>query len=156
MAAQACGFQPKDTIYDVIRKPQIVPMLATPEEDRKYTQPTKQNPIPRLYKNQRETDETPEEYGERLTEEICSSPEKYFQRRTIVRLDRDTLRHLDDLAQTIELIQISKKRDLFPRSPGSCVRYRRLCEFHDVCSGLATIDDARFERKDRKHEELNP
>jgi len=150
-AARALGFDPVDTLYDVIRKPSILPLLATPEESKKYTKPTKSDPTPRLYANQREHDETPEEYGERLTEDIAKNPSRYFARMPIVRLPEDDAAHARDVVGTVRLIQFAKREDVYPRSPGACERYGRLCEYHDVCSGITTIDDdSRFETNERK------
>lgn len=154
-AATELGFNPRDTVYDVIRKPEIRPQKATPEEDRKYTKPTKLEPIPRLYKTMREADETPGEFRDRLRADIIERPEWYFRRMTIVRLDRDNAEHARDVALAVESIQFAKSRDAWPRSPNACERYRRLCEFHDVCSGITTIDDdVRFKTKTKQHEEL--
>ncbi len=155
-AAKALGYEPRDVIYDVIRKPGIVPLLATPEADRKYTKPTKAEPIPRLYAKMRETDETVDEYRERLRADIIAEPEKYFQRMTIVRLERDHAQHAEDVWQTAQMIAVAVEREMWPRSPNACERYGRLCEFHDVCSGITTIDDeVRFMTKTKQHEELS-
>lgn len=67
-------------IYDVIRKPSVAPLLATPLENRKYTKDG------RLYANQRENDESPEEWEERLFADIASRPTFYFARREVPRL----------------------------------------------------------------------
>jgi hypothetical protein len=155
-ASKAMGFDVRDTIYDVIRKPELVPLRATPDDVKKYTKPTKAEPIPRLYANQRENDETPEEYRERLTADIVARPEWYFQRQTIVRLDNDNEEHARDVSQTAALIRFSEQRNAWPRSPKACERYRRMCDFFPVCSGEASIDDGtRFEHKTRQHEELS-
>jgi hypothetical protein len=155
-AAREMGYDIRDTIYDVIRKPEMQPLKATPEEQRKYTKPTKSEPVPRLYANQRETDESLEEYRDRLTKDIVARPDWYFQRMTIVRLERDTEEHHSDVKQTAAAIRFATENDAWPRSPNACERFRRLCEYHPVCSGQTTIDDGtHFETKSRQHEELN-
>ena len=155
-AAHRLGYAPHDTLYDVVRKPALVPLLATPEEDRKYTKPTKKEPTPRLYANQREQDETSEEYEARLLAEIESNPAKYFARMPIVRLERDNAEHERDVRETAELIAYAEQGNIWPRSPNACERFGRLCEYHDTCSGLAVIEDnTRYETKKRQHEELD-
>lgn len=154
-AAKQLGHNPRDTIYDVIRKPNLLPLKATPEELKKYTKPTAKEPIPRLYANQREEDETPEEYRQRIRTEISSNPEKYFARKAIVRLESDDEKHAEDVRQTAEMIRFSTEHDAWPRTPTACERYGRLCDYHDVCSGSASIDDSRFETKEKEHEELD-
>lgn len=154
-AAKAMGCDVQDTIYDVTRKPELIPLKATPEESKKYTKPTKAEPIPRLYANQRENDETLDEYRERLTADIVARPDWYFARQTIVRLEHDDAEHAKDIAQTAAMIRHAEDRDAWPRSPNACERFRRLCDFFDVCSGEITIDDGtRYETKTSKHEEL--
>lgn len=154
-ASRKMGYDISGTIYDVIRKPELEPYKATPEEKRKYTKPTKADPVPRLYSNQREEDETLEEYSMRLTEDIAARPDWYFQRQTIVRLERDNEEHARDVEQTAEMIRFSEERSAWPRSPKACERYRQLCEYHPVCSGETTIDDGiLYETKTAQHEEL--
>lgn len=154
-AAKAMGYDVQDTIYDVTRKPELIPLKATPEESKKYTKPTKAEPIPRLYANQRETDETIEEYRTRLTEDIIARPDWYFARQTIVRLEHDDAEHAKDIVHTAAMIQHAEDHDAWPRSPNACERFRRLCDFFEVCEGSTTIDDGtRFETKTSKHEEL--
>jgi hypothetical protein len=139
-ASRSMGFDIRGTIYDAIRKPEFVPLKATPEETKKYTKPTKAEPVPRLYAGQRETDETPEEYRQRLTEDICKRPEWYYARRTIVRLEHDNEAHAIDVVHTAEMIKFAASRDAWPRNPGS---------------GETTIDDGtRYVNKSSQHEEL--
>lgn len=154
-ASRAMGYDVRDTIYDVVRKPELVPLKATPEESKKYTKPTKAEPIPRLYASQRETDETPDEYRARLTEDIIARPEWYYARMTIVRLENDNEEHARDVVQTAQMIRFAEDHKAWPRSPSACERYRRWCDFHPVCSGETSIDDGtRYESKTKQHEEL--
>ncbi len=154
-AAKAMGYDVRDTIYDVTRKPELIPLKATPEESKKYTKPTKAEPIPRLYSNQRENDETPEEYRTRLTEDIIARPDWYFARQTIVRLEHDDAEHAKDISQTAAMIRFAEERDAWPRSPNACERFRRLCDYFEVCEGSTTIEDGtRFQDKTAQHEEL--
>ncbi len=153
-AARHMGYDVRDTIYDVIRKPDITPLKATPEEAKKYTKPTKAEPVPRLYKGQREEDETLDEYEDRLVETVIESPEKFYARSTIVRLERDDAEHAQDIAHTARAILRAEDDDAWPRSPNACVRYHRLCDYHPVCSGETTIESARYETKTSQHEEL--
>ncbi len=155
-ASKAMGYDVHDTIYDVVRKPELVPLKATPEESKKYTKPTKLEPIPRLYANQRENDETPEEYRERLTADIIARPDWYFARQTIVRLEHDDEEHTRDVAQTATMIRFAEDQNAWPRSPNACERYRRICDYFEVCEGSTTIEDGtRFETKTTQHEELS-
>ncbi len=155
-ASRAMGYDIAGTLYDVIRKPELEPWKATPEEKRKYTKPTKKDPIPRLYSNQRETDETLDEYRDRLAEDIIARPDWYYQRQLIVRLEHDNEEHARDVVQTAEMIRFAEERNAWPRSTGACKRYGSYCEYAPCCSGETTIDDdVRYETKTKQHEELN-
>ncbi|MCL2724804.1 MAG: PD-(D/E)XK nuclease family protein [Polyangiaceae bacterium] len=139
-----------EMLYDVIRKVDLRPGKATPEDRRKYRKDGG------LIASQRAEDETPEEYQVRVREEIKGHPEKYFHRGRIVRLSRDSAQHRADLWLTCLLIDDALEVDGFVRHPHSCVRYSRLCEYFDVCSGQTSIDsDDRFRTADRPHEELS-
>jgi hypothetical protein len=154
-AAKVMGLDPHKCLYDVIRKPASEPLKATPEAARKYTKPSKAEPIPRLYANQRDTDETPEEYGGRLLADITENPSRYYARLPIVRLDHDNEAHERDVIDTAHAIMFAELHGRWPRHPNACERYHRLCEYHPVCSSQAKIDDeSRYMTKEKTHEEL--
>jgi hypothetical protein len=156
---QACAHlgYPADTVnYDVLSKPKQQPFTATPVELRKYTVPTKKEPISRLYANQRETDETSEEFEARVLGEIARAPEAFYQRGTIVRLEAEAIDADFDVWQTAENIRESKKYNVWPRNPDSCIQWSRACPYLDICCGQASADDpSRYRRQERMHEELS-
>lgn len=138
-----------ETLYDVVRKLTIRPKLATPEEARRYTKAGK------LDARQRLADETVEEFFGRAVEAIAEAPERYYARGPVVRLEQDEREHAADVWQTAQMIKMSENSGTFPRSPGSCRRFHRLCDYFEVCSGNASIDDdARFRTAEHAHEEL--
>lgn len=147
--------EPRGVIYDVLRKPTIRPYKATPVEDRKYTKPTAKDPVSRLYANQREFDETPDEFEDRCIESIIAEPDKYYMRADVVRLESDEKDAAWDLwhqARKIREVELSGRHI---RNPDSCIRYGRTCDFFDVCTGAASLDDpTRFRRAGVAHEEL--
>lgn len=148
-ACRAAGFEVENTLYDVVRKVELRPKLATPIESRRYTKKGI------LDARQRENDETPEEFRERVRAHIAESPERYFARGPVVRLEHDEREHAADVWQTAFMIRESENSGRFPRSPGACERFHRLCDYFDVCSGIASIeDDSRFRTAEHAHEEL--
>jgi hypothetical protein len=152
---QALGHDPAGCIYDVIDRPNEKPLKATPEDKRKYTKPTKKDPVSRLYANQREADETLEEFQSRIAAAVTEQPDLYFARAEVVRLESE----LEESAKDVEAIAIqirdSATAEHAPRNPGACHMYGRTCEMFDVCSGTASIDDeTRFRRAENPHEEL--
>lgn len=147
--ARALGYEVEDFIYDVVRKVALRPKKATPVENRKYTAKGF------LHATQRENDETAEEFRERVRADIAESPDKYFARGPIVRLEHDEAEHAGDVWMTTAMMREAKNAKRFPRSPNACERFHRMCSFFDVCSGIASIDDdTRFRTASIPHEEL--
>ncbi|KKM60827.1 hypothetical protein LCGC14_1537910 [marine sediment metagenome] len=137
-------------ILDAIHVPGMGPKYATPEENRKYTKAGK------LYANQRECDETPAEYGERLTADITEHPDTYFVRREIPRLDADMTRFLRDLYQVQAQIRDASRNGLHYRSTDACTSPYR-CNYLDFCrEGYEPGDEAPpgFVVVDNIHQEL--
>lgn len=148
-AMRSLGLEASETLYDVVRKVNLRPQKATPVESRRYTK------LGKLDSRQRETDETPEEFRIRIREAIAENPERFFARGPVVRLEQDEEEHARDVWQTAAMIRLSENSGSFPRNPGACERFHRLCEYFDVCSGLASIDDdMRFRTAEHAHEEL--
>jgi hypothetical protein len=147
--ARAAGFELESCIYDVVRKVSLRPHTATPPEKRRYTKAGE------LDARQREIDETPDEFRERVRAHIAENPERYFARGPVVRLERDATEHAADTWQTAAQIRESENGGRFPRNPGACERFHRLCDYFDVCSGNGDIhDDDRFRTAEAPHEEL--
>lgn len=149
LGAEALGFAAEGCLYDVLLRPRQKPLLATPEESRKYTKEG------RLYANQRDRDETPEEYRLRVRADIEANPEKYFQRKEIARTDRDIREYLGDVWDEGRMMREAELAERAPRNPDSCHRFGT-CAFWPVCAyGLNPADHPElFERLEDVHPEL--
>jgi len=146
--ARALGYEVAGAIYDVVAKPSLRPLKAT--QNPKYTKDG------RLYANQREFDETPEEYLARLLAHITENPDRYYHRGTVVRLEEEEREAAFDSWQTTRLIREAELAQRYPRNADACPRYGRMCSFFDVCTGSASIEDPlRFRRLETAHEELS-
>lgn len=110
---------------------------------------------PRLHSNQRDTDETLDEFEARIVNVVSENPDAFLMRGDVVRLDSEIPRMREDL---LEQIKIERAADLLkaaPRNPEACSRFGRLCEFFDACVGRESIDNQlRFPRSDVAHPEL--
>lgn len=147
--ARDLGLEPSGVIYDVVGKPNIRPLQATAIEVRKYTKATAKEPS-RLYANQRESDETPEEHGQRLAAKIFEEPHKFYQRREIVRNAYEERNSAWSFWATSVQIRESLAANLWPQHDKSCNQYGRLCDYFMVCTEQARIDDDfRFKTKER-------
>lgn len=147
---KSIGHDVAGCLYDVLGKPNLRPLKATPEESRKYT---KQG---HLYANQRAEDETPDEYRQRLIDHIAENPDRYYQRGDVVRLETEERDAAFDTWQTARMIREAELANSHPRNPESCGRYGRVCDFFGVCTGSASLDDTNLFRKvEHVHQELS-
>jgi hypothetical protein len=148
--ARALGYPVDECLYDVLFKPQQRPLKATPEETRKYTK------TGQLYANQRDVDETPEEYAARMIEAVMADPDKYYQRGRVVRTGDEMVEARFDTWQQSRLVAESETLARHPRNPDSCIRYSRPCDYFGVCTGTESVDDpALFTQVDNIHQELS-
>lgn len=150
IAAKSMGYEIDTVLYDIIKKPGIKPLSATPEESRKYTKEGK------LYANQREEDESAADYYDRLYADIQANPDKYYARYNIPRLDSDLQEWRDGMMDTMKEIHQAYEHDRKARNTAACLAYGR-CPYLDVChSGIAPGESVPpgFNQRTRIHEEL--
>lgn len=146
--ARSLGHEIDECLYDVVVRPEHRPYTATPLEKRKFTKEG------RLYANQRERDESMDEFQARMAKEIADDPNAWFARAQIVRLPEELEQSRRDMYETTLAIRAARKTGA-PRNPDACLRFNRECGFYDVCSGAASLDDpGRFRRLDSVHPEL--
>lgn len=125
MAARALGYDVQTVLYNVTRKPTSERRLATPEEKRKYKADGT------LYANQRDRDETPDEYAARILEDIAERPDYYYARREIPRMEDDLADFQSELWQQAQQLIETRKRGRWFRNPSrwNCQN----CEFAELC-----------------------
>lgn len=170
-------------IYDVLKRPGQEPRKATPPELRKYTKGKAcklcggkgeepgsgctacmqsgwfvvdgQPSAPRLYAAQRDEDETPAEYGLRISDDIAANPDGYYQRQTIVMFERELEKSRRDLWQVVQALRSSQRTGTDYRNPDACTRFGSTCEYMPLCTGEAEPSDpTRYQRVDSPHAEL--
>jgi len=123
---------------------------ATALDARKYTKDG------RLYANQHETDETPDEYKIRILEDIAEDPTGYFQRGDVPRLERDMEEALLDDWQFAKFLRVAVRDDIAPRNPDACKRFGRICEYFPICTGAGSLEDpSLYVRVDDPNTELS-
>jgi hypothetical protein len=150
VGARSLGFDAQGCLYDVLGKPKLQPLAATPVEARKYRKADGA-----LYAGQREHDETPEEFRARLREHIAGDPDRYYVRGLVSRHEEDAREAALDLWQTARLIAESERLGRRPRNDQACMRWGRACPFFAVCAGEADIHDVNlFRMATKSHEEL--
>jgi hypothetical protein len=109
---------------------------------------------PRLHANQRHTDETLEEYEERLTTEVAERPDDFLSRGVVVRLESELPRMRQELIDTIEAMRAMDVMGIAPPNHDACVRGRDFCAFFAACSGRADINDEHIYPRGEAHPEL--
>ena len=126
IAARQLGFDIQTVLYDVTRRPMLKPLKATPMDKRKYKKDGA------LYANQRDVDETPDEYANRIGDDIFNRPDHYFARIEVARLDQDLEDCKADIWAQQLAIRSCQKLDNWWRNPGNCYGMFS-CEFLPIC-----------------------
>jgi hypothetical protein len=109
---------------------------------------------PRLYDKQRDTDETLDEYAERVTQEVAERVDDFLARSVVVRLDSELPRMRQELIDTIESMRALEERGLHAPNHDACVRGRDTCAFFAACTGRADINDEHVFPRGQAHAEL--
>lgn len=113
------------------------------------------DPGGRLYADQRELDETPDEWRARLLTDIAARPDYYYARAPVVRMESERVEAARDTWLTAQAIRESARLDAWPRNPGSCEAYGRMCDYWRVCTGEAVVSDpVHYRDSEHAHEEL--
>lgn len=170
ITSYAHAFEINNILYDATRKPTISPkqipildadgfkIVQNASGERVF----KKNGEPRQSGSTKDgfvllTEiETPEQWAERLAEDISSRPEYYYQRREIPRLHDDLKEYEYDLWQQIHVLREAEKTGWWYREVD---RFRcKNCEMVGLCfSGQhiepGTVPDGYITRKERSKED---
>lgn len=165
--ARKIGHDVAGCIYDVIVKPAIRPKKATPIERRQYNKKTGA-----IYSGQRETDESPSEFRDRLVELVAGvyevdkdtgestlkagGPDAFYCRGDVIRSADDELDAAYDAWDLGVQLRLAEREGRHPRNPEACMRWSRACDFFGVCTKTESLDDELlFRRVENVHEELS-
>jgi hypothetical protein len=131
VGADALGFTADACLYDVLGKPKLRPY-----------EPGKKRLVA----------ETPDEFLLRCLDAVAADPNAYFRRGEVVRLEAESAEALFDDWQTASQMREAQRFGRFPRNPDACFKWGRACQYFEVCTGQASIEDpVRFRRS-----EVNP
>lgn len=130
-------------LYDVVKKPTIRPLKATPVESRKHTKDGK------LYAAQREQDETTEEYEIRWGAQIAEKPDAFYVRGEVVRTADELAEAQRDRWDLGRQVAEGVRLNRFPRNTTACFPLAGSpCPFASVCAGEASLDSPQFTKKE--------
>ena len=138
------GKYAKGVIYCIVEKPTIKPLLATPIEKRRYKQTGE------IYSNQRENDETPEEYLTRVCAWYREKPRVHIH--FIYRTPDEIERQVNDLKLVFKDISECEKNETFYRNPSACSILE--CPYRPKCLENNPESDCLFTTKIARNEEL--
>jgi len=153
------GRKVDEAVWDVMRKPSISPKKITKAEQRQavanrkyFDRPLSQFSLDEL---QLEPRETLEMYEARLVWDCTQErPQRYFQRKTIPRLDSELIEYARDLWDHGQEILHARNAQRHTRNPWACMNYGSPCKFLGICSGYDTADSGQWRRKECVHNEL--
>ena len=154
------GFKVAGTMYDVIRKPGIRPkeiaramrqqivavgtycgQRVSPEVRREIASGTER--------------ETPELFEYRLTADCIQESARYFQRRSIPRMDSELHEFALELWDTADEIRETRLKSRHVRNSGACMQWGRPCVYLPLCSGHDNPESEKWTRRERVHEEVD-
>jgi hypothetical protein len=149
-----------EAVWDVMRKPSISPKKITKAEQRAVVAHRRYfdcaMSMETLEAVQVEPRETLEMYEARLVHDCTvERPERYFQRRTIPRLDSEILEYAAELWEHGQEILHARNTNRHARNSGACMLYGTPCRFIGLCSGHDQPDSGSWKRKECVHGELN-
>jgi hypothetical protein len=149
VGARALGFEVVGCLYDVIGKPKLQRLEATPIAERQYRKDGQ------LYARQREHAETIDEYRLRLRAHIAENIDRYYKRGEVVRTAEDEREAALDTWDTARDLRDAERFERYPRNTNACKSWGQKCEFWAVCAGEGDVDDPTLYRTaNRPHEEL--
>lgn len=130
--------------YCIVEKPAIRPLTATPFEKRRYTQ------TGALYANQREEDETAEEFAHRLSEWYQEKSRVHLH--FVYRTPEDIAAQIADLNLVFRDMAECEKNETYYRNPGACSIID--CPYRPKCLDNVPDTDCLFISKKARNEEL--
>lgn len=134
--ARALGFDPQGCIYDILGKLKQRPLQAN---------------------TRREAPETPEQFLLRLVDAIAAAPDAYYARGEVARTESDLAEADADRWAVAAGLRDAARTGLRPRNPDACMRWGRVCDFFDACTGSASLSDPiAFRRIPHPFPELSP
>jgi hypothetical protein len=158
--------RPAFILYDVVRKPTIIPKRLTKAEvarmQKELAKHGGANYFEILGPDEIEEalslgHETPELYGARLTSDIGNRPDFYFARREVHRTNADYRTLIRNVEAEARVIRFAQDSGAIFRNPDACTALGT-CEFFGLCSNnVAPADDeipAGFRRRKHLHPEL--
>ena len=142
------GYKINGVMWDLVKKPTIHRLKATPIDKRKY-KTDKHTGEKTLYANQRIYAETDAEFIGRLQRWYSEHPEA-LHRELVVYSEQQLKAIAEDVEDEAERLRWHKSSQKWPRSLSSCHKYRSPCEYAALChsGGNPLILETHYQRKE--------
>lgn len=157
------GRQVAGAMWDVIRKPGIRPKKLSKADQKAITSlgtyfdhTVSETTKRQILVNPRENGEL---YEQRVYRECRDNPDRYFQRRPVLRLQSELLDFAGELWEHAQEVLAARQRMASTGRPpvrncGSCMAYGSPCEYLGICSGYDSPDSSKWARRESVHPEL--
>jgi len=101
--------------------------------------------------------QTPEDaYQIRCEQQIKASPSEFYAFRAVHFTEHDLTEARADLWQQCQILRQCERSGFWPRNSGACRGFYGMCQYLDVCTGRASLDDdGLFRTKAGANEELD-
>lgn len=166
------GELPGYTIYDVMRKPGLLPLgkrkvldedgkpivwdigggqrswIGKPDTGRWRLSEDKDKGFVFLTE-----EENPDQYGQRIYNELIENPDKYFAQKRVYLSGQDYVDYGKDQWDIGQEMAFAEMSGAYPRNPKACNLYNRSCQFLGLCSRTKPQSD--YVAKPAPHRELS-
>jgi len=149
LAARHLGYDVQTVLYDVVKKPTIllkrIPILDdeglkqvidvnSGERVQNKTGSWKQAVLNKEEQTLVSRSETPQEYGQRYTDQVVEDPDRFLARKEIPRLEADIEEYQYELWQMTHLIHDCGRFGRWPRNTGACIGFGKCPYFDSICT----------------------
>lgn len=162
LAQHLQGVRVDEAVWDAIKKPGIRPKKIAKADQKAILAFHKYCDFPVSEEAEKHIlafgNENNELYEHRVARLTLDEPEKYFQRRPLVRLQDELVEYAEELWELAQEILATRRRVTDTRLPvrncGSCMQYGRPCKYLGICSGHDSPDSPKWQRRESVHPEL--
>ena len=159
LSAHYQGMKVAGIIWDVIRKPAIKPKAIAKAMQKSIAAGNQycgfdvsENGQAYVIKHGRENAEL---YENRVARETIDNPDKYYQRKPVMRLLNEMVDDCLELWQLSKDALYSRSNACHPRNSNACLTYGTPCQYLGICSGYDEPDSDNWQPRKRVHDELD-
>lgn len=155
LAGHIQGREFAGVVYDVVRKPSIKPKRISKKDQSVLLSHGLYLDV-KVSNEARSLDfESPELFGIRVTKEYLSNPNRFYQRRTVHRLESEVIDFATELSHISEEVYRTELHGTDYRNSASCHSFNTPCEYLSLCSNHDSEDSGNWAKQGQVHSELD-